>query len=657
MKTLNGIRAAFLDFYRERGHVILPSASLLPQNDPTTLFVGSGMQPLVPYLLGKDHPEGKRLANSQRSFRAEDIEEVGDNRHTTFFEMLGNWSLGDYFKEEQLPWVFEFLVDVVGLDPQKLYVTVFLGDEKNGLARDTESADIWKKLFATKGIDAKEVEMGSEADGSRLGMRGGRIFYYDAKKNWWSRAGTPDKMPSGEPGGPDSELFYDFGHSGLAHEERFGAECHPNCDCGRFMEIGNSVFMQFIKESGGFALLPKRNVDFGGGLERIVAAANDNPDVFATDVFLDAIALLEKFSGKTYSDDRYIRSFRIVADHIRAAMFMISDGIKPSNTEQGYVLRRLIRRASQHAMKLGLADNQAEDSMLVRCAIIYIEKYKEAYPELQGDEPFQRIKETIWEEEKKFVITLAEGMKEFEKQDARVDLQSGNHFQGIGGQRAFELFSTYGFPIELTIEIAKERGKSVDIDEFNRLMNEHRQVSRAGSEQKFKGGLADTSEATTRLHTTHHLLLKALQIVLGEHVKQRGSNITSERLRIDFSHGEKMTDEQKREVERIVNEQIQASLPVTRSTMALEEAEKLNAQHEFGAKYPDTVSVYSVGPSGASEENPQLEKAYSIEFCGGPHLTNTSEIAKSGTFKIQKEEAVAAGIRRIKGILQKEREA
>lgn len=639
MKTLNDVRTAFLEYYRERGHVILPSASLLPQNDPTTLFTGSGMQPLVPYLLGKDHPEGTRLADSQRSFRAEDIDEVGDNRHTTFFEMLGNWSLGDYFKEEQLPWVFGFLTDAVGLDPQKLYVTVFAGDEKNGLAKDTEAAEIWKKLFAEKGIEAKDIEMGSEADGSRLGMRGGRIFYYDAKKNWWSRAGTPDTMPAGEPGGPDSELFYDFG---TEHDPKFGAECHPNCDCGRFMEIGNSVFMQFLKTENGFELLPKRNVDFGGGLERIVAAANDNADVFATDVFSDAIALLEKFSGKEYRDDRYIRSFRIIADHVRAATFMISDGVKPSNTEQGYVLRRLIRRASQHVMKLGLADSQADDSMLVRAATIYIEKYQAAYPELQGDAPFQHIKNTIWEEEKQFAKTLSLGMKEFEK------MTEGN----ISGEQAFTLFTTYGFPFEMTQEIANERGLSVDEFAFKELMKKHSELSRSGSEQKFKGGLADASEATTRLHTTHHLLLKALQIVLGDHVKQRGSNITSERLRIDFSHGEKMTDEQKKEVERIVNERIKEHLPMTRSTMRKEEAEKLNAQHEFGAKYPDVVSVYSLGPVGATEEDPQFDKAFSIEFCGGPHITNTAEIEKGGTFKIQKEEAVAAGIRRIKGILQ-----
>lgn len=635
-KSLNEIRTAYLDFFKERGHVVLPSASLVPQNDPTTLFTGSGMQPLVPYLLGKDHPEGTRLANSQRSFRAEDIEEIGDNRHTTFFEMLGHWSLGDYWKKEELTQVFEFLVQS-GLDPQKLYVTVFAGDEKNNIPRDNDAAEIWQTLFKDKGIDAEIIEMGSEADGARLGMRGGRIFYYDAKKNWWSRAGTPDTMPVGEPGGPDSEYFYDFGTS---HDPKFGNECHPNCDCGRFMEIGNSVFMQYIKNADGFGLLPKRNVDFGGGLERILAAVNDNPDVFRTDVFEEPIILLEKFSGKSYDDSRYKGSFRIIADHVRAAMFMISDGIKPSNTEQGYVLRRLIRRAAQHAMKLGVGESQAEDSMLVRSATMYVERYKGAYTELQGEEPFQLIKNTIWEEEKQFAKTLSLGMKEFEKIE-------GN----ISGEQAFILFTTYGFPFEMTQELASERSLSVDESAFKELMKKHSETSRAGSEQKFKGGLADTSEATTRLHTTHHLLLKALQIVLGDHIKQRGSNITAERLRIDFSHGEKMTDEQKREVERIVNERIQEHLPMTRSTLRKEEAEKLNAQHEFGAKYPDIVSVYSLGPVGATEEDPQFDRAFSIEFCGGPHVSNTEEIEKGGTFKIQKEEAVAAGVRRIKGVL------
>jgi len=641
--TINEIRTKYLEFFKARGHTIIPSAPIVPQNDPTTLFTGSGMQPLVPYLLGEPHPKGNRLVNSQKSFRAEDIEEVGDNRHTTFFEMLGNWSLGDYFKKEQLPFFFEFLTSEIGLDPKHLYVTAFIGDEKNGVPQDTESAEIWSKLFAEKGIEAKVVAIGSEADGHRLGMQGGRIFYYEAKKNWWSRAGVPENMPAGEPGGPDSEVFYDFGHSGLvAHDAKFGAECHPNCDCGRFLEIGNSVFMQYLKQpDGSFALLPKQNVDFGGGLERIAAAAQGDPDVFAIDVFADTIGLLIHFSGKEYTDSRYKRSFRIIADHMRAATFMLEAGVRPSNTERGYVLRRLIRRAAQHVQKLGIPSEKAEDSMLVRCAVSFIEKYKQAYPEFQSEDVYRHITEEIWKEEKQFAHTLEAGMKEFEK------IAATGH---IEAEEAYTLFTTHGFPFEMTLELARERGLDVDSDGFNREMQKHREMSRAGSEQKFKGGLADQSEKTTRLHTAHHLLLKALQIVLGPSVKQRGSNITQERLRIDFSYGAKMTPEQIQEVERIVNEKIQEGLPMTRSTLPKEEAEKLGAEHEFGAKYPDMVSVYSLGPKGASAENPQFDKAFSIEFCGGPHVSNTTELA--GTFKIKKEEAVAAGIRRIKAVLQ-----
>ncbi len=647
--TINEIRTKYLEFFsskggsasggKARGHTIIPSAPIVPQNDPTTLFTGSGMQPLITYLLGAPHPKGNRLVNSQKSFRAEDIEEVGDNRHTTFFEMLGNWSLGDYFKKEQLPWFFEFLTEEIGLDPKNLYVTAFIGDEKNNVPQDTESAEIWTKLFAGKGISAKVVSIGSEADGYRLGMQGGRIFFYDAKKNWWSRAGVPENMPPGEPGGPDSEVFYDFGS---AHDPRFGSECHPNCDCGRFLEIGNSVFMQYIKkEDGTFALLPKQNVDFGGGLERIAAAAQGNPDVFAIDVFADTIDLLIHFSGKNYTDSRYQRSFRIVADHIRAATFMLEAGVRPSNTERGYVLRRLIRRAAQHAQKLGVEHGQDKDSMLVKCAAIFIEKYKQAYTDLDSEETYQQITEEIWKEEKQFAHTLLSGMREFEKV-----AQSGY----ISGTQASTLFTTHGFPFEMTTELAKERNIDVDEEGFKSEMKKHQAISRAGSEQKFKGGLADTSFKTTRLHTAHHLLLKALQIVLGSTVKQRGSNITQERLRIDFSYGAKMTQEQIMEVERIVNEKIREELPMIRSTLPIEEAEKLGAEQEFGAKYPDTVSVYSLGPKDATQENPQFDRAFSIEFCGGPHVSNTSEL--SGTFKIQKEEAVAAGIRRIKAVLE-----
>jgi alanyl-tRNA synthetase len=634
--NINDVRTKYLEFFAARGHVIVPSASIVPQNDPTTLFTGSGMQPILPYLLGEPHPAGSRITDSQKSFRAEDIDEVGDNRHTTFFEMLGNWSFGDYFKTEQLPWIFAFLTDEIGLDPQKLYVTVFIGDEKNNLPRDTESVAIWKGLFAAKGIEAKDIEIGSEADGYEKGMQGGRIFYYDARKNWWSRAGTPEKMPAGEPGGPDSEIFYDFGGE---HDTKWGAECHPNCDCGRFMEICNSVFMQYLKQpDGSFGLLPKQNVDFGGGLERIAAASNADPDVFKTDVFWDIILQLENFSGKKYDDIVHRKSFRIVADHMRAATIMLGDGVRPSNTERGYVLRRLIRRASQHAQKLGLAAEKAEDSMLVRATTLTIEKYKHAYPELDGAQAYEDIVEAIWKEEVQFARTLVQGLKEFER------LASG----AISAEQGYMLFTTYGFPFEMTEELAQERGIDVDKAGFKDLMKKHSELSRAGSEQKFKGGLADTSEKTTRLHTAHHLLLRALQIVLGAGVKQRGSNITQERLRIDFSYPQKMTQEQIAAVEKIVNEKIAEEIPMTRITVPKEVAEKSGAEQEFGAKYPDQVSVYVVGPVLEDPET-MLASAFSKEFCGGPHVSNTKELA--GTFKIQKEEAVASGVRRIKAVL------
>ena len=405
------------------------------------------------------------------------------------------------------------------------------------------------------------------------------------------------------------------------------------------MEICNSVFMQYVRrDDGSFALLPKANVDFGGGLERIAAASNDDPDVFKTDVFSDIITLVEKFSGKSYADPGFRRSFRILADHMRAVTMMLSDGVRPSNTERGYIVRRLIRRAAQHASKLGLGDGDKEDSMLVRAAIIVIEKYKQAYPEMGTEEMYETITGEIWKEETQFARTLVHGLKEFERM-AGAD---------ISGEQAYVLFTTYGFPFEMTEELARERGVGVDAAVFKELIKKHSELSRAGAEQKFKGGLADHSEKTTRLHTAHHLLLKALQVVLGPSVKQRGSNITQERLRIDFSYGQKMTKEQLAEVEELVNEKIREGLPVTRSTLPRERAEKLGAEREFGAKYPDMVSVYSVGPSDASDDDPKFADAYSIEFCGGPHVANTKEL---GTFKIQKEEAVASGIRRIKAVL------
>jgi alanyl-tRNA synthetase len=640
--TLGEIRQAYLEFFKARGHAIVPSAPLVPQNDPTTLFTGSGMQPMVPYLLGKPHPEGTRIADSQKAFRSGDIEEVGDNRHTTFFEMLGNWSLGDYFKQEQLPWVFEFLTDSIGLDPHKLFVTVFIGDAALNLPQDTESAEIWQKLFNGKGIEAKIASIGSEADGYAKGMKEGeRIFYYDSGKNWWSRAGVPQKMPAGEPGGPDSEIFYDFGQfktdGQAAHDKKFGEHCHPNCDCGRFLEIGNSVFMQYLKQPGGsFAPLPKQNVDFGGGLERIAMAAHNVPDIIAVS-HQPIVEYLEKASGKKYYSEATppsggiaseTRAFRIIADHMKAAVFLIADGVLPAKSDQGYFVRRLIRRSVRHADRLGIAEAGFANVVKPIAAM-----YADAYPELT--EKIVAIEKAIAEEEEQFRRTLARGMHELER------------FVGQGSvsaQDAFQLFTTYGFPLELVIEEAGAKGiKQIDIEGFKELLKEHQNLSRAGSEQKFKGGLADTSEETTRLHTAHHLLLKALQVVLGPEVHQRGSNITQERLRIDFSYPTKMTDEQKREVERIVNEKIKEDIPVVRTEMRLEDAEALEAEHEFGAKYPDKVSVYSVGP---------IDKAFSIEFCGGPHVTNTGELAKSGAFKIVKEEAVAQGIRRIKAVLE-----
>lgn len=619
--TLAEVRSKYLEFFKARGHVVIPSAPLVPENDPTTLFTGSGMQPLVPYLLGQPHPSGSRLTDSQKAFRSGDIEEVGDNRHTTFFEMLGNWSLGDYFKEEQLPWFFEFLTKEIGLDARKLYVTAFIGDEKSGVPRDTQAAEIWQRLFSGQGVDNKVVEIGSEEDGYIKGMQGGRIFYYDARKNWWSRAGVPENMPAGEPGGPDSEVFYDFG---TPHDPKWGPECHPNCDCGRFLEIGNSVFMQYIKNADGtFSQLPKRNVDFGGGLERIAAVSTGSSDIF-TVAHRSIIEELERLTGAKYAERT--RAFRIIADHVKAAVFLISDGVRPDTKDQGYFARRLLRRAVLFLRRLH------PDAALASLIPGIIREYESQYPELADKR--EDIERAIREEEAKFIATLARGTKELER-----FTKNGQ----VSAQDAFQLVTTFGFPLELILEEAGERGiKQIDTEGFKELLKEHQALSRAGSEAKFKGGLADASEKTVRLHTAHHLLLKALQQVLGPEVHQRGSNITSERLRIDFNYGAKMTPEQKAEVERIVNEKIREDLPVVRTEMAKEEAEGLGAEHEFGAKYPDRVSVYSIGP---------LDSAFSIEFCGGPHVEHTAQLSESGAFKILKEEAVAQGVRRIKAVL------
>lgn len=640
--TVAEVRSRYLAFYEKRGHAVIPSAPIVPGNDSTTLFTSSGMQPLVPYLLGQAHPEGTKLTNSQKSVRTGDIDDIGDNRHLTFFEMLGNWSLGDYFKKEQLPWIFEFLTskeEGLGLDPEKLYVTVFAGDDSLGIPKDDEAIEIWKGLYAAKGIEAKDVVIGSEENGYQVGIQGGRIFAYDAAKNWWSRSGVPSAMPAGEPGGPDSETFYDFG---TPHNTAYGPECHPNCDCGRFVEICNSVFMEFIKlADGSFEPLKQKNVDFGGGLERLTATTLGSDDVFAADTLKSTIKEIEVLTGKNYEDPEFQKSFRIVADHVRASVFITADDVYPSNTEAGYILRRLIRRCVRHLDKLGVESNTLAD-----LASKVIDAYQETYSYL--DEKRENILTTLTNEESKFRKTLSQGIKEFEKIASRAKDGSG-----VSGHDAFVLASSYGFPIEITEELAKERGLTVDVTGFKAEMEEHQAKSRTAAEGRFKGGLADHSEVTVRYHTSHHLLLAALQQILGKDaVHQRGSNITQERVRLDFSFDRKVSPEELAEAERLVNEKIDEALPVFCTSMPKDEAEKLGAEHEFGVKYGDTVTVYSMGPKDATQEDPKFAESFSLEFCGGPHVSNTSELATDGKhFKILKEESVAAGIRRIKAVL------
>lgn len=623
--TAQEIREKYLDFFVMKGHKLIPRASLVPQNDPTTLFTGSGMQPLIPYLLGEKHPDGNRLIDSQTCFRAEDMDEVGDNRHTTFFEMLGNWSLGDYFKVEQLPWFWQFLTVTVGIDPNKLYVTCFAGDETTGVAKDSESAEIYKKLFSEAGIDAKEVELPG-LDGSEKGMQGGRIFYYDARYNWWSREGEPARMAEGEPGGPDSEVFFDFG---TPHDEQYGQFCHPNCDCGRFLEIGNSVFMTYKKTAAGFEKLPKPNVDFGGGLERIAAAAINSPDVFRISLIEPVISGLEKLSGKQYEEHR--DSMRVIADHLRAATFLAVDGVVPSNKTQGYVLRRLLRRAIRYAFELGI-----EQDLCQQVVPVVINIYEPDFPEVM-----QRKDEVVAnfvKEEAIFRQTLRSGVRVFAK--------LSQNKQELAGEDIFKLYDTYGFPPELSLEEAEHQQLKVVEkwqDNFRKMMDDQRQRSQTAAQGLFRGGLADHSEEVTKLHTLTHLMYQALKETLGPDVVQRGSNITSERTRFDFSYPEKMTPDQIKRVEDIVNQKINEDLPVSWKEERTEEALK-TASGAFGDKYGDMVKVYTIGDPASP---------FSREICGGPHVEHTGKIGENGKkFKIVKEESSSAGVRRIKAILQ-----
>jgi len=618
------IRDKYLAFFKAKSHRVIPRALLVPQDDPTTLFTGSGMQPLITYLLGTDHPEGTRLVDSQTCLRAQDIEEVGDNRHTTFFEMLGNWSLGDYFKQEELPWLFEFLVGQVGLDPSKLYATCFIGDEANNIPRDEEAAAIWKKLFNEQGIDAKTVALGSDADAAKVGMQSGRIFFYDDANNWWWRGKKIVNMPAGEPGGPSSEVFYEFDF--VEHNPKYGEQCHPNCDCGRFMEIGNSVFMEYLKTETGFSHLPKKNVDFGGGLERISAAAINSPDVFKISLLWPIITKLETMSGKSY--DSSTNSMRIIADHLRGATFLAVDGIAPSNKEQGYVMRRLIRRAIRFAFDLGIASGLCEQIVPIVTSL-----YKEDYPEVKARTKI--VLEMLEKEEALFRKTLGSGVRELAK------------YKTIEGSDVFKLYDTFGFPAELTIEEAASNNVPVNGDwrqDFDKLMDQQRDRSRTASKGEFKGGLADHSEITTKYHTATHLMYRALKNVLGDSVIQRGSNITEERLRFDFSYDQKMTPEQIKQVEDIVNQQIKLDLPVSWREENAKQALAEGVAGAFGDKYPDMVKVYTVGdPDG---------KFFSREICGGPHVDHAGQLGEHGKeFKITKEESSSSGVRRIKAVL------
>ncbi len=612
------IRQKYIQFFKEKGHTEIAPAKLVPENDPTTLFTSSGMQPMVPYLLGEFHPEGNRIVDSQKVFRSVDIDEVGiDTRHLTLFEMLGNWSLGDYWKEEQLNWFFEFLTQVVGLDPQKLYVTAFEGNEQ--IPKDEETLAIWQKIFAEKGIDAKVGE---------------RILFYGASKNWWSRSGEPENMPTGEPGGPDSEMFYLFDQ--IEHDPSFGINCHPNCDCGRFIEIGNSVFMQYQKQpDGGFKELPSRNVDFGGGLERILMAANNQPDIFRNDLHWPIIEKVCQQLEVSYDQNELIKtSLRIISDHIKAATFLIKDGVLPGNKLQGYILRRLLRRA---AVKLHLIKS---NSLNVLPQLI--DQVMDIYhsTEYFNVEDLNLIKGVIVDEMNKFSKTLDKGLREIQKIDQ------------IDAKKAFDLYQSFGFPYEVTEELFSQKGQQINREQFKKEFEKHRELSRSASAGMFKGGLADQSEVTTKYHTTTHLLHQALRDVLGPQVFQKGSNITSERLRFDFSFERKMTEEEVKKVEEIINQRIKQDLKVDRLVVLVEQARTMNAIGLFDDKYAKEVSIYGVGKGLQLDVNAKDQRDrgsyYSLEFCGGPHVGSTGVI---GGIKIVKEEAISAGIRRIRAVI------
>lgn len=618
--TGNNIRQAYVDFFANKGHAVVPSAPLVLQNDPTTLFTGSGMQPLLPYFLGEVHPLGTRIVDSQKCFRAEDIEEIGDNRHTTFFEMLGNWSFGDYFKQDQLQWLFEFLTQTLQLNPENLVVSVFEGNE--AASEDTEAISIWKELFKT----SSGVKPGLE--GYEEGVK---MYSYGEKKNWWSRSGTPALMPVGEPGGTTSEVFYRFDE--VAHDPAYGPVCHPNCDCGRFIEIGNSVFMEFVKnEQGSFDRLPHRNIDFGGGLERLTAAVQNLPDVFTTDLFAPLIQALEEKVKKAYADETR-KPMRIIADHLRGAVMMMAEGIAPGNKQQGYIVRRLLRRAIIQADTLGMTHNFMAG--LVPQLALYFEQI---YPEVKQQQT--TIEGWIDEEERKFRKVVSAGSQSLVKQMAKID---STDVRAVA-QVLFDLYQSQGLPFEIAKEMIAQPPLTITFSDdtvlteaFLALKSSHQQASRTSEKGMFKGGLQDGSEVIVRYHTATHLLHQTLRDILGEEVQQMGSNITSERLRFDFKFPRKLTDGEIAKVEAIVNEKIEEQLPVTKMIQPKDEAVKAGALAFFKETYPEMVSVYTIG------KDPEKDW-YSKELCGGPHVTNTRDI---GAVKVLKEQAVGAGVRRI----------
>lgn len=628
--TAQEIRNAYLQFFQDRQHAVIDRAPLMLKDDPTTLFTGSGMQPLIPYLLGQPHPLGTRLVDSQTCIRAQDIEEVGDSSHTTFFEMLGNWSLGDYLKEQQIRWFWEFITDVVGLDPHKIYVTCFIGDKKNGIPRDNQAAEVWKELFAAKGITAEVAVIGSQKDGDKRGIKPGeRIFFYDDGENWWSRNGSISTTPIGDPCGPDSEVFYDFGED--KHDSSFGL-AHPASESPRFMEIGNQVFMQYKREDENtFTPLEKQNVDYGGGLERIAAAAINSHDVYKISLMWPIIEKLQNISGKKY--ESHTNAMRVIADHLRGATFLAVDDVRPSNKEQGYVMRRLLRRAIRFAFDLGI-----EQNFLQEVVPVIADLYHQDYPEVA--EKRDDVIQALVKEEKIFRQTLRKGLKQLEK--FAVD--------GLTGLELFTLYDTFGFPVELSTEEAFKQNITLSDNwrqEFDACMAEQRARSQTATKGVFKGGLEGQTLQHKKYHTATHLMYQALREVLGDHVVQRGANITEERLRFDFSHPEKVTPEQIKQVEAIVNQQITKDLQVSFAEYPTKVAvEEKGALGQFGDRYGENVKVYKMIAAGE-------EKPFSFEICGGPHVDHTLQLAEGGkTFKITKEESSSAGIRRIKAVLQ-----